>query len=140
MAGGCGTGTADTQAHQRLERATPGRRGLGRPGQHAARHFRREHGGALEVEPAEAAALLTDIAAVSDSPLSVMLEEMAGGTIQYSPTLRKELEDAPWGEALPNGLRVACLLEPRAAEHRLGTPLKMRSLGLAGGSIGIACV
>ena len=82
--------------------------------------------GARDWQLAEASALLTDLAAVSDSPLSVMMEETAGGTIQYSPPLNKELENAPWGEALPNGLRVACLLEPRAADHRLGTPLKMR--------------
>jgi hypothetical protein len=55
-----------------------------------------------------------------------MLEEAEGGTIQYGPPLRKELENAPWGSTLPNGLRVACLLEPRAPEHRLGTALKMR--------------
>jgi len=61
-------------------------------------------------------------------PLSVMLEEIAGMTILYSPSLTQELENAPWGKALPNGLRVACLLEPRAAAHRLGTPLKMRIL------------
>ena len=84
--------------------------------------------GARDWQPAEAAALLTDVAAVSDVPLSVMLEEIAGMTILYSPSLTKELENAPWGKALPNGLRVACLLEPRAAEHRLGTPLKMRIL------------
>lgn len=84
--------------------------------------------GTRDWQPAEASALLTDIAAVSDSPLSVLLEETAGETIQYSPSLPRELEDAPWGEALPNGLRVACLLEPRAAAHRLGTPLKMRIL------------
>ena len=61
--------------------------------------------GTRDWQPAEASVLLTDIAAVSDSPLSVMLEEIAGGTIQYSPSLKKELENAPWGEALPNGLR-----------------------------------
>jgi beta-lactamase regulating signal transducer with metallopeptidase domain len=82
--------------------------------------------GTRDWQPAEASALLTDIAAVSDSPLSVMLEETAGGRIQSGPPLNKELENAPWGEALPNGLRVACLLEPRAPEYRLGAPLKMR--------------
>src|SRR6185295_11538158 len=71
--------------------------------------------GTRDWQPAEASALLADVAAVSDSPLSVMLEEVAGGTIQYSPSMRKELENAPWGEALPNGLRVACLLEPGRA-------------------------
>jgi beta-lactamase regulating signal transducer with metallopeptidase domain len=84
--------------------------------------------GARDWQPAEASALLMDIAAVSDVPLSVMLEEIAGMTILYSPSLTKELESAPWGKALPNGLRVACLLEPRAAAHRLGTALTMRIL------------
>jgi hypothetical protein len=84
--------------------------------------------GARDWQPAEASALLMDIAAVSDVPLSVMLEEMAGMTILYSPPLTKELENAPWGKALANGLRVACLFEPRATEHRLGTALKMRIL------------
>jgi hypothetical protein len=84
--------------------------------------------GARDWQPAEAAALLMDIAAVSDVPLSVMLEEIAGMTILYSPSLPRELESAPWGQSLPNGLRVACLFEPPAAAHRLGTPLKMRIL------------
>ena len=84
--------------------------------------------GARDWQPAEASALLMDIAAVSDVPLSGMLEEMAGMTILFSPPLTKELEKAPWGKALPNGLRVACLFEPRAAAHRLGTALKMRIL------------
>jgi hypothetical protein len=69
-----------------------------------------------------------DIAEVSDVPLSVVLEEIAGMTIVYSPPLTKELENAPWGKALPNGLRVACLFEPRATAHRLGTALKLRIL------------
>jgi hypothetical protein len=38
------------------------------------------------------------------------------------------LKDAPWGEPLSNGLRTAWLLEPRSAEHRLGTSLKCRIL------------
>lgn len=84
--------------------------------------------GQRDWHPAEAAALLTDVAAASDVPLSVMLEEIAGMTILYSPLLAQEFENAPWGKALPNGLRVACMFEPRAAAHRLGTPLKMRIL------------
>ena len=70
----------------------------------------------------------SDIAAVSISPLVVGLEETAAAKIEGGPSLRKELENAPWGETLPNGLRMACLLEPSAAEHRLGTLLKMRIL------------
>ena len=84
--------------------------------------------GTRDWQPAEASALLSDIAAVSDSPLIVGLEETAAAKIEGGPSLGKELESAPWGEALPNGLRVACLLEPSAAEYRLGTPLKMRIL------------
>ena len=85
--------------------------------------------GTSDWQPSEASALLADVAAVSDSPLSVILEEFAGGAFYYGPSLTKELENnAPWGQALPNGLRVACMLEPRAAAHRLGTPLKMRIL------------
>lgn len=84
--------------------------------------------GTRDWQPAEASALLADVAAVSDVPLSVMLEEIAGMTIIYSPSLTKELERAPWGRALPNGLRVACLFEPRVAAHRLGTALNMRIL------------
>ena len=55
-------------------------------------------------QPAEASALLSDIAAVSDSPLVVGLEETAAAKIEGGPSLRKELENAPWGETLPNGL------------------------------------
>ena len=84
--------------------------------------------GTRDWQPAEASALLSDIAAVSDSPLVVGLEETAAAKIEGGPSLRKELENAPWGETLPNGLRMACLLEPSAAEYRLGTTLKMRIL------------
>ena len=84
--------------------------------------------GTRDWQPAEASALLSDIAAVSDSPLVVGLEETAAAKIEGGPSLRKELENAPWGETLPNGLRMACLLEPSAAEYRLGTLLKMRIL------------
>jgi hypothetical protein len=84
--------------------------------------------GSRDWQPAEASALLSDIAAVSDSPLVVGSEEIAAAKIEGGPSLRKELKNAPWGESLPNGLRVACLLEPSAAEYRLGTTLKMRIL------------
>ena len=46
-------------------------------------------------------------------------EEVAGGQLHYGPPLGKDLENAPWGTALANGLRVACLLELRAAELEL---------------------
>jgi hypothetical protein len=63
-------------------------------------------------QPAEASALLNDIAAVSDAPLSVMLEEIAAGKVQHGLPWEKELEGAPWGEPLSNGLRTACIIGP----------------------------
>jgi hypothetical protein len=42
--------------------------------------------------------------------------------------LPQELNDAPWGETHPNGLRVAWLLEPRAKQHQLNTSLTSRIL------------
>ena len=51
-----------------------------------------------------------------------------GGAIVTGKPLPDELKNAPWGEAQPNGLRVAWLLEPRALKYRLGTPLKSRIL------------
>ncbi len=77
---------------------------------------------------AEAVALLDDIAAVSPAPIDTAMEEADGVTLKPGAPLPKELATAPWGEALPNGLRMAWLMEPHAAEHRLGTPLKSRLL------------
>ena len=78
--------------------------------------------------PAEAVALLDDIAAITAIPLDTSMEEAMNRTIRTGAPLPPELANAPWGEAQPNGLRMAWLLEPRAAEHRLGTPLKSRIL------------
>jgi beta-lactamase regulating signal transducer with metallopeptidase domain len=63
-------------------------------------------------QPAEASAILNDIAAVSDAPLSVMLEEIAAGKVQHGLPWDKELEGAPWGKPLSNGLRTACIIGP----------------------------
>ena len=68
--------------------------------------------GTRDWQPPEASALLNDISAVSDSPLSVALEEIAGGTVNYGLSLPKELENAPWGEAASNGLRTATIIGP----------------------------
>lgn len=76
----------------------------------------------------EAVTLLDDIAAVTTVPIDMMLDELAEYTIQTGAPLPPELAGAPRGEAQPNGLRLAWLLEPQAAEHRLGTPLKSRIL------------
>jgi hypothetical protein len=77
---------------------------------------------------AEAVALLDDVAAVSSAPLRTALEEAEGLTFKPGAPLPTELANAPWGEPQPCGLRIAWLLEPRAAAHRLGTSLKARIL------------
>jgi beta-lactamase regulating signal transducer with metallopeptidase domain len=77
---------------------------------------------------AEIVALLDDIAAVTSIPLATTLEETQTRTFQSGTPLPPELASAPWGKAEPNGLRMAWLLEPRAAAYRLNTPLKSRIL------------
>ncbi len=73
-------------------------------------------------------ALLDDLAAVEDSPIKMVLEKETERSIQTGKPLPPELARAPWGQALPNGLRMAWLLEPRGAEYRLGTALASRIL------------
>lgn len=80
---------------------------------------------------AEAVALLDDVSAIY-APLPSWAEGESrfrlGGAVQAGKPLPAELKSAPWGEAQPNGLRVAWLLDPNAEQHRLGTPLKSRIL------------
>ncbi len=79
----------------------------------------------------EAVELLDEVTAIYPSlPEWVEGEKRfsLGGDVVTGKLLPDELKDAPWGEAQPNGLRVAWLLEPRGAEHRLNTPLKSRLL------------
>ncbi len=78
--------------------------------------------------PPEAVALLDDIAAVSAIPVQTTMEETIHRAIKTGGPLPPELADAPWGEPVPHGLRMAWLLEPRAVQYRLGTPLKSRIL------------
>ena len=75
---------------------------------------------------ANAVALLDDIAAACAVPLDAAMDEAIGLTLNPGAPLPPELANAPWGQPLPSGLRMAWLLEPRAAEHRLGTPLESR--------------
>jgi len=80
---------------------------------------------------ADAVTLLDDVTAVYSS-LPEWAEDLTrfsiAEIIRTGQPLPAELEDAPWGEAQPNGLRAAWLLDPRAEQHRLGTPLKSRIL------------
>jgi hypothetical protein len=81
--------------------------------------------------PAEAVALLAEVTAIYPSlPKWAMDEPLLtpGGAVQTGQPLPAELENAPWGDTQPNGLRTAWLLDPRAGEYRLGTPLKSRIL------------
>jgi beta-lactamase regulating signal transducer with metallopeptidase domain len=76
----------------------------------------------------DAVALLDDLAAAEDTPIGMALEHEEDGIIREGAPLPPELASAPWGKPLANGLRHAWLLEPHAAEYRLGTPLKAHIL------------
>lgn len=80
---------------------------------------------------ADAVALLDDVTAVYAS-LPSWAEDLPrfsiAEVIRTGEPLPAELNNAPWGEAQPNGLRAAWLLDPRAEQHRLNTPLKSRIL------------
>ena len=76
----------------------------------------------------DAVALLDKLAALQDTPIKMALDREEQGIIRTGAPLPPSLADAPWGETLPNGLRHAWLLEPRVAEHQLGTALKARVL------------
>lgn len=76
----------------------------------------------------DAVALLDELAAVQDTPIGMALDHEQQGIIGTGAPLPPQLADAPWGKELANGLRLAYLLEPRAAEHRLNTPLNGRIL------------
>ena len=79
--------------------------------------------------PENVVALMDEIAVVSSIPLSTSREELTGETkIHKGTPLTKELAAAPWGDAQPNGLRLAWLLAPQNAEQRLNTPLTSRVL------------
>ncbi len=80
---------------------------------------------------ADAVTLLDDVTAIYAS-----LPQWAANQQRFSIAeqvrmgrpLPTQLEDAPWGQAKPNGLRVAWLLDPRSEQYHLNTPLKSRIL------------
>lgn len=81
--------------------------------------------------PQEAVSLLNDVTDVYAS-LPKWAEDISRFTIsdaiRTGEPLPAELRDSPWGEAHPNGLRVAWRLDPQQSEHPLGTALKSRIL------------
>ncbi|MCY2996028.1 MAG: DUF1549 domain-containing protein [Planctomycetota bacterium] len=81
--------------------------------------------------PAEAVALLDEVTGIYASLPSWVKDEKRftlGGAVETGQRLPAELEHAPWGRTAPNGLEMAWLLDPRAEQYRLGTPLKSRIL------------
>jgi hypothetical protein len=68
------------------------------------------------------------VAGIQDSPLSPERWKGTRDTIRQGDALPKKYADVPWGEEQPSGLRAAWVLEPSAAEHRLGAALKARLL------------
>lgn len=81
-----------------------------------------------EWKPADAIALLDEVAGVQDSPLQTAAEKSTSATIRQGKALPEKFVDVAWGETQPNGLRAAWVLEPGAAGHRMGTALMARRL------------
>jgi hypothetical protein len=79
-------------------------------------------------KPADAIALLDEVAGIQDSPLSPVPWKGTRDTIRQGDTLPEKYADVAWGEEQPNGLRAAWVLEPSAAEYRIDTALKARLL------------
>lgn len=76
----------------------------------------------------EALLLLDELAAVEPRPIKSVLGSREQRIVRNGKPLPPELNEAPWGEAHSNGLRVAWLLDPQGREHRRGTALKSRVL------------
>jgi beta-lactamase regulating signal transducer with metallopeptidase domain len=79
-------------------------------------------------KPAEVAALMDDIAAITPIPLETTAEEIAQHIFQNGQPLPPKFVKAPWGQTQPSGLRLAWMFEPRAPEYPLGKPLAARIL------------
>ena len=76
----------------------------------------------------DAIAIIDDVSAIHTSPLLSYRDSSERNAMRGGEPLPAELANAPWGKPSPDGLRVARLLEPRAKEYPLGTPLKSRIL------------
>lgn len=79
-------------------------------------------------KPAEAIALLDEAADIQDSLLEPAPWQGTRDTIRQGDTLPEKYADVAWGEEQPSGLRAAWVLEPSAAEYRIGTALQARLL------------
>jgi hypothetical protein len=79
-------------------------------------------------KPADAIALLHEVAGIQDSPLGPAPWKGTRDAIRQGEALPEKYADVPWGEEQANGLRAAWVLEPNAAEYRIDTALKARLL------------
>jgi beta-lactamase regulating signal transducer with metallopeptidase domain len=84
-------------------------------------------------KPANAIALLDEVAGVQDTLLEPTPWKGSRQTIRKGEVLPKKYADATWGEEQPSGLRAAWVLESSAMEssameHRVGAAIKARLL------------
>lgn len=75
---------------------------------------------------AEVVSLFDEIAAVTTIPLQRTLDAIRENSLQRGQALPTSLANANWGEALPGGLRMAWVLEPREKAIPIGSSLKSR--------------
>ena len=77
-------------------------------------------------KPADVVALLDDIAAANTSPLNFALMHLNGHTLHPGQPLPAAYAKADWGAPLESGLRMACILDPQAAQYHVGTEVEAR--------------
>ncbi|MCA9189841.1 MAG: M56 family metallopeptidase [Pirellulaceae bacterium] len=77
-------------------------------------------------KPADVVALLDDIAKAHPIPLETTLEQMERHRFELGVPLPKSWAGAAWGDPLPCGLRMACVLEPQATEYHLDSEIRAR--------------
>ncbi|MGB7328583.1 MAG: DUF1549 domain-containing protein, partial [Rubripirellula sp.] len=75
---------------------------------------------------ADVVKLFDDIAAVTTIPLERTMNAIRENTLQPGQALPASMQTANWGDALPSGLRMAWVLEPRENKYHLGASLKSR--------------
>ncbi len=75
---------------------------------------------------ADVVALLDVIAAVTTIPIERTMDAIRENSLQRGQALPTSLANANWGAALPGGLRLAWVLEPRDKVYPLGSSLKSR--------------
>ncbi|MFO0978780.1 MAG: M56 family metallopeptidase [Planctomycetaceae bacterium] len=72
------------------------------------------------------AKLFDDIAEVSTIPLERTMNAIRENSLQRGLPIPASMDNLNWGEALPGGLRMAWMLEPRAEEYHRSSALKSR--------------